>query len=341
MPKVTVLLPVYNGEQFLRETIESIVSQSFRDFELLIIDDGSIDRSSEIIQAFQDDRIRVLKNEKRLKLSGALNRGLDAARGIYIARMDADDIALPNRLQEEVCFLDNHPDIGLCGSAIEVFGESVTTHIERYPAGTEQIRCYALFDCPFCHPSVMMRKTLLDRHHLRYDGSYYPTEDYELWSRAVMLFPTANLETVLLRYRVHGASMTGADWGDMDRQATRIIGHLFDRAGIACTAGQLQLHRNIGRGRSCRLSNIRELAEAEAWLRQLLTENTIYEKQALAATVALVWFRLCLNNTGLGPGVWRRYLASGLRTSDPLRIRHAATICASTVKQMLPGRRVG
>jgi glycosyltransferase involved in cell wall biosynthesis len=332
-PEVTVLLPVFNGEHYLRETMQSILEQTYRDFEFLIVDDGSTDGSPGIIRGFADPRIRVLLNPKRLKLSGALNRGIEEATGRYIARMDADDIALPDRLRIQVDYLEAHPGVGLCGTAIEIFGKS-RPRKDIFPLATEDIRSYALFDCPFCHPSVMLRKELLEKHDLRYDGSYYPTEDYELWSRAIELFPTANLEDVLLRYRIHEKSMTGADWDEMDRQAARVIEPLLQRLQIDFSEEDLQLHRNIGRGRSCRLKSLAEVERAEHWLIRLIDLNRMqgqYDDQSLARVIGLVWYRLCMNSSHLGLGLFKRYRSSILAGQES-NYERLLTLLGSVVK---------
>ncbi|WP_417910083.1 glycosyltransferase family 2 protein [Candidatus Electronema sp. PJ] len=343
MPKITVLLPVYNGERYLQETIASILGQSWHDFELLLVDDGSTDRTAEIIASFHDERIRVLKNPERLKLSGALNRGLQEAQGEYIARMDADDIALPQRLQRQLEYMELHPEIGFCGSAIGMFTQDNTKpRLDIYPATTEAIRAYALFDCPFCHPTVFLRKNCLLEHNLWYDGSYYPTEDYELWNRAIDLFPTVNLEEVLLLYRIHSNSMTGSDWNNMDQQAARIIRRQLDKMGLHANEEDLLFHRNIGRGRSCALAQASELLRAEAWLLRLLHGNQqtgLYQAAALANTVFLVWQRLCMNNTFFGLQVLKIYLASQLGKGHPDKMRWALLLLGSILKQKFVNRR--
>lgn len=336
MPLVTVLLPVYNGEQYLQETIRSILAQSYRDFEFLIVDDGSTDKTAEIIAGFDDKRIRVLVNEKRLKLSGALNRGIEEARGDFIARMDADDLALTNRLQVQVDFLLKNKDVGICGSAIEVFG-STRTRKDIFPLSADGIKSYALFDCPFCHPSVMLRKELFNRHQLRYDGSYYPTEDYELWSRAIESFQTVNLKEVLLKYRVHEKSMTGADWDAMDRQATRVIRPRLERLGLRPSSEQLQFHRNIGRGRSICLSDIAQLQQAEDWLLVLLAQNRkqqCYLQDELEDCIRNAWFRLCMNSSSLGLEVVARYGKSKL-AAKAFYPGQFMTLAASAFKNLL------
>lgn len=338
MPKVTVLLPVYNGEQYLREAILSILNQSYSNFEFLIIDDGSTDSSPAVVRSFSDSRIRVLTNPTRLKLSGALNRGMDEARGKYIARMDADDISLPLRLKTQVDFLESHPEVGLCGTAIEIFGTEEKKRIDNYPEESKQISAYMLFDCPFCHPAVMIRKTLFNEHNLRYNGSYYPTEDYELWSRATAFFPTINLGEVLLRYRVHGLSMTGADWDKMDKQATRIIKTLLNILDFQFSAEELKNHRNIGRGRSCRVKNVDDLDGSDNWLKKLIivnSEKNVYDRRALAEAISLIWYRLCLNNTHLGLKVFNKYRSSSLIKSDPMKSEHVSILLASVLKNTL------
>jgi glycosyltransferase involved in cell wall biosynthesis len=338
--KLTVLLPVYNGERYLRETIQSILSQTYSDYELLIVDDGSTDSSLEIMRSFADPRIRILQNPERLKLSGALNRGMKEARGKFIARMDGDDIALPERLEKQLAFMEQHPEIGICGTAIEIFG-SVKTRPDIYPRTSREIQAYALFDCPFCHPTVMLRRDLFFKHGLFYDGSYYPTEDYELWARAVELFPTVNLKEVLLRYRVHDNSMTGSDWDAMDRQAARIVGRLLDNLNIDYTPEELALHRNIGRGRSCRCT-MEEIEQAHTWLQRLAAVNRTqkkYQEQALIAMLSLVWYRLCMNNTASGWQVLRHYAAGRLAKQDCRYWQRLLMIFLSTVKHtILPER---
>jgi glycosyltransferase involved in cell wall biosynthesis len=319
MPIVTVLLPVYNGEKYLQEAIESILQQSFSDFEFLIIDDGSTDNSRSIIEQFSDHRIRLLTNPKRLRLSGVLNRGLQEAKGKYIARMDADDIALTQRLQQQVTFMESNPLVGLCGSAIEIFGENIKVRTDIYPENSEKIHAYALFDCPFCHPAVMLRKYMVLENELNYDGSYYPTEDYELWSRAIKLFPVANLSEVLLKYRVHEESMTGSDWDQMDRQATRIIRGQLQKLGIEPSGEDLLLHRNVGRGRSCLLNEITGLDKSEMWLQHLIDKNyeiRKYDERVFAKTVAMIWFRLCMNNSVHGFKVMKKFRLSSLASGN-------------------------
>ena len=336
MTNITVLLPVYNGEEFLHGTMQSILNQTYQDFEFLIVDDGSTDSSQAIVRNCDDPRIRLLVNRERLKLSGALNRGMKEAKGKYIARMDADDIALPDRLQRQFEYMERHPEIGMCGTGIEIFG-SVKKRNDIYPKTVEDIKAYALFDCPFCHPTVMMRKKLFVEHDLWYDGSYYPTEDYELWARSISLFPTMNLDEVLLRYRVHDGSMTGSDWDAMDQQALRIIRGLLRKLEIECSEEELALHRNIGRGRSCQCS-FAEILQADVWLQKLLEINCqkkIYEGQALSAMLSLVWYRLCFNNSSLGVKIFSRYLMGSMIKSDPMKWKRSSMLFLSVIKNKL------
>ena len=122
-PKISVVMPAYNAENYIREAIDSILAQTFRDFEFLIIDDGSTDHTVEIIRSYSDSRIRLYQNERNMGVAATLNRGLDLARGEYIARMDADDISLPERFAKQAAYMDAHPDVAVCGSNIILFSE--------------------------------------------------------------------------------------------------------------------------------------------------------------------------------------------------------------------------
>lgn len=198
MPKVSVILPVYNCENFIFETVQSVLNQTFTDFELLIIDDCSTDRTVSIINQFNDKRIQLIVKEKNTGYTDSLNYAISIAKGQYIARMDGDDICVATRFEKQVAFLDANPKIILCGSAIQIIG---TDTILRHPASHEAIKVKLCFGTSFYHPSVMGRVEVF-RANL-YDKTYEPAEDYDLWTRLAFQGELANLEEVLLWYRVH------------------------------------------------------------------------------------------------------------------------------------------
>lgn len=333
-PLVTILMPVHNGASYLKEAMDSMLGQSLEDFELLIVDDASTDESAAIVQECKDPRIRFIKSRERLKLSGALNLGLDHARGRYIARMDADDISLPRRLEIQARFLDTNPAIGLCGSWIRYFG--AMNSVLKRPLHHEDIRAFTLIDTPFAHPTVMLRRDLLDQHQLRFDGSYFPTEDFELWTRAMRHFTMANLPEVLLRYRAHGSSLTGSDWSTMDEQAVRIIRGQLLPLGIDPTPEALRFHRQLAMSRLPMTLPL--LDEAEAWLQALLQANRKTQHLApvaLEALLADVWARACLHTAKLGFEAARRYSGSPLSSLDEQRTRHQWLIRLAALKAMI------
>jgi glycosyltransferase involved in cell wall biosynthesis len=198
MPKVSVILPVYNCEQYILESVQSVLNQSFFDFELLIIDDCSTDNTLAIINEFKDSRIKLILKEKNTGYTDSLNYAISIAKGQYIARMDGDDICLPNRFEKQVAFLDENPKIILCGSAIQIIG---TSTILRHPTIYEDIKIKLCFGNSFYHPSVMGRIEVFQANP--YDKTYEPAEDYDLWTRIAFQGELANLEEVLLWYRVH------------------------------------------------------------------------------------------------------------------------------------------
>jgi hypothetical protein len=200
-PVITVLMPVFNGERYLREAVASILNQSYGDFEFLIIDDGSTDRSAAIIDSYRDPRVRLVRHQANLGLVPTLNRGLELARGKYVARMDCDDISLPDRFAKQVALLEAAPEIGVCGGWIEYFmGRELVLEL---PAEDQAIKQALLTFNPMAHPTVMIRASVIERHRIRYDPDYPHVEDYELWSRLAALTGFANIPEVLLKYRIH------------------------------------------------------------------------------------------------------------------------------------------
>jgi len=213
-PKVTVLMPVYNGEQYLREAIESILTQSFTDFEFLIINDGSTDSSVEIIESYDDPRIRLIHNEANLKLVATLNKGVDLARGEYIARMDCDDISLPQRLAKQAAFLDANLSCSVIAVKIILVGANKNVIGEwkgdRKSATPMQIyRRLPRINC-IAHPGVMMRKSVVSKY--RYNPVRRHAEDYDLWLRLLSDgYGIDKINESLLEYRVHIGQVTAVN----------------------------------------------------------------------------------------------------------------------------------
>jgi glycosyltransferase involved in cell wall biosynthesis len=202
-PLVTVLLSVHNDLRFLPQAVESILAQAFDDFELLIIDDGSTDGSGVYLDELRDSRIRVRRNVANLGLTCSLNLGLDAAAGRWVARMDADDVSEPDRLERQVAFFQANADVGIVGTSRTLIDERgvVVAHAPAVESDVD-IRWKCLLGNPFAHPTVMFRLDLLNAHRLRYDESFRTAQDYELWTRLLMVTRGANLPEPLLRYRL-------------------------------------------------------------------------------------------------------------------------------------------
>jgi hypothetical protein len=202
-------MSVFNGERFLREAVDSILDQSFREFEFIVIDDGSTDGSAAILDSYQenDPRVRVYHQENR-GLVESLNRGCALAQGKYIARMDADDISVTNRLMWQVDFLEKHPEVGVLGGAAEMIDTSGNSLcIAVNPIEDHEIRYTLLDDCPVWHPTVLMRKNVFISVG-GYRKVVFGAEDYDLWLRVADYYQLANLETVLLHYRLHPYQVT-------------------------------------------------------------------------------------------------------------------------------------
>jgi glycosyltransferase involved in cell wall biosynthesis len=208
MPLVTVLLPVFNAEKYLAEAISSVLAQTFSDFELLIVDDGSTDRSPEIIKSFTDPRIRYLRNEQNEKLIRTLNRGLREARGEYIARMDSDDICFPQRLERQLQFFQREPDTAVAGTfAIRIDERGTHGAVIKRPTG-EELKLNVWLPTPLLHPTVMMRKSVVSKG-FTYDENCLHCEDYDLWIRIAKAgLRIENLPAPMLYYRVHGGGVS-------------------------------------------------------------------------------------------------------------------------------------
>lgn len=205
-PQITVLLPAYNAEHTIAATIESVLAQTFKDFELLIINDGSTDGTADVIKGFVDCCIKLVNNDGNKGLIYTLNRGIELATGRYIARMDADDIMAPQRLQKQFELLESRPEIDLCSTFITIFNESGVIGKQNYGVSNNEIRAEMLFNSPLCHPAVMIRSEVFKQY--QFDAGFKYCEDYELFARMLMRHQAENIPHRLLKYRVSETSET-------------------------------------------------------------------------------------------------------------------------------------
>ena len=314
MPLVTVLMPVYNGSQFLKETVESVLNQSYTDFIFLIIDDGSTDNSAKIIESFTDKRIQFVKNEINIKLISTLNRGLSLCKTKYICRMDSDDICELNRLKEQVEYMEMNPEVGASGSFIKLLRGNKKLEM-RVPLSSEEICAFMLFNSPIAHPSVILRSSVLSTHHLKYDKDYIHAEDYKLWQEISKYSKLGNIGKSLLNYRVHENQITSDPKNKYEKENTlrKIRTEQLEYFGVSFSNDELRWHQLIADG--LKTTNKEDLSACFNWLVKLNDYNLYSKKldnQALTYVLHERAIRISINSLGLKNGFFF-YLSSVLR----------------------------
>ena len=313
-PTVSVVMPVYNSEKYLDEAMESILAQTFQDFEVIAVDDGSTDRSGVILDGYAetDPRIRVI-HQMNQGISATRNRGMAEARGKYIAVMDSDDVCIPERFEKQVAFLEEHPEVGLCGTRCAFFGD-LGEYMGAMPAlRPEVVRCRLIFLPTLSHTSVMMRRSLVVGESLVYDTEFVVAEDYELYTRFLLHSEIANLPDVLMRIRTHHTSTTRRIAEGNDRKMLEVYRKALPNLGLAPSEDDLEMHLRIA---VCRSDKSREYIEsAERWLLNILETNDrfgFHESGALRDVLFERWTTVCAS--GYEHGLWtlRRYVRSPL-----------------------------
>lgn len=197
-PLVSIVMSVYNGQQYLQETIDSILQQNYKNFELIIVDDCSTDDSWSILQNNFDKRIVLLRNNKNMRLAYSLNKAIAVANGKYIARMDADDICMMDRFDLQVAYLEEHREVDVIGGNYQAFG--ATNKKSDYQEDHNWIKTGLIFENTVCHPAVMFRKESISDW---YDPAFIASQDYDLWTRLISSHEFHNLKNELIKYRVH------------------------------------------------------------------------------------------------------------------------------------------
>jgi hypothetical protein len=299
-PTVTVLLPSHNAAAWLRDAVDSVLRQSFRDFELLIIDDGSTDHTDRLLSAYSDHRIRVFRHARNQGLIASLNRGIGLAKGRFLARMDADDVAHRRRLGLQVAFMDANPEVGICGTWFRL-RRGWRRFTVRTPRNHHEIAARLFFRSAFGHPTVMLRREFLEKTGLRYDPQALHAEDYDLWVRARGLTRLANLAQALLDYRVHGEQISLQHLQPQSESVARIRLQQLALMLPGASAEEKRLHLRVCEPQLS--SSSADLSAARSWLDLLEETNRrdgMFHPAAFADALANSWFHCCLR-TSLGP----------------------------------------
>ena len=318
-PRVSVVIPVYNREAYLGAAIESVLAQTYRDFELLVIDDGSADRSREVARRYRDRRVRLLCHEHNQGLPRTRNAGIDAARGTYVAFLDSDDVALPARLAKQVSFLDRHPNHAAVGAWVDWMDDSGRPlgRVKRRPVAACDVAALRLFRQGIENTASLARTAILRAY--RHDERFAVSEDFEIWARIAAEHGIANLPEVLVRRRAH-PQQTSKDRDEQTRLYRQAIyARQLEALGVAFEEEDLRRHHLLRRMRKSGFTPDCAYVEwAETWLRALQAANARaarYPEPSLSQLLGGFWLKVCWNAApNLGwPAAWQRFRTSSLR----------------------------
>jgi len=285
-------MPVYNGSEFLGEAIESILNQTFNKFEFLIIDDGSTDQSIEQIKSYNDERIRLIPNKKNIGQSASLNKGIKMARGDYIAIMDQDDISIQDRLKVQFEFMENHSNIDVCGSWLELIG--TYDGIVKYETKSERIKMNLLTNVSLAHSAVMIRKSTLIKYDLNYNSNLSIAQDYDLWVRMFEHCSFANIPEPLLKYRIHEKQNSKSLGEQNIVETNRVLTNLLKKMGIQPDDSDLIIHKKFFTGHGIDSLLIAEVFKYLRRLRNANLDKQIFNPVMFNEFLKIKWRRFML-----------------------------------------------
>lgn len=266
-------MSVYNGAPFVREAIESVLNQTFEDFEFIIFDDKSLDASATIIRSNPDARIRFFENAENVGLTKNLCRGMEIAKGEYVARMDADDVCLPERFERQARFLDAHPEISALGSAVYFFKDAGRDILGLQPVSHDEIKCELLYSFTMLHPSVMLRRHDFAKHNLNYDPYFRYSQDFDLWVKSIRKLRFANLREPLIRMREHRMKICRTMRPEQKRLSDEIRKRQLDELEVTYTDEELQAFHMVGSGGLA--EGVSDLKHYETMLLKIFIQNKV------------------------------------------------------------------
>jgi glycosyltransferase involved in cell wall biosynthesis len=311
-PRITVILPVHNGMPFLKAALGSLWAQTFRDFEIVVVDDGSTDDTLAFLRSCELPSLRVFRQDQG-GVACALNFALTQSRGELLARMDADDIAHPSRFAEQVRIFDADSELAICGTWFATFGAG-PANIVQTPKHASAIRARLVFGSPIGHPTVMMRKEAVADCEPFYDGRHDGCEDYGLWARILPRVKCVNLPKVLLEYRIHANQSTGRPSHARTTAVAKIRLELAESLGLRLNEREIAAHTTTG---IVPVDFTAPLGDCEDWLRRLrdgLYNSNYCDRRDAKIECANAWYRAVQRSDRSSP--WR-YARSSLSLRGP------------------------
>ena len=299
MKKISCIMSNYNTDSdILKLSIDSILHQTFQDFELIIVDDCSTDISSkETLKYYENnDKIKIIYNEKNLGLAASLNKAIESSNGKYIARMDTDDIAHHNRFEIEYNYLENHPEIDICSSYAYMFQDKSGLRFHTPFYKHKYCKCSIFFSTCLCHPAVMMKKEFLDKYNLRYDVNFYCSQDFDLWARCSEVGKIEVINKVLLDYRVHNKQLSIAKKEMQRKLASKVLIRQLNKLYSDFSNEEFEMQLILAELNQLNKSNVKQLIK---WINKLVEINyrkKIYDCRAFRIVLKNRVFNLLLKS---------------------------------------------
>lgn len=324
-PLVSVVLPVYNGEKYIRQAIISVLDQEYSNLELILIDDGSTDNTRTLYTDIPDDRMLVIRFEQNKGLIAALNTGIEKSKGKYIARMDSDDISFPNRIAEQVKFMENNIQVGVLGSSF-IIDRDGKKRQRPVTTGSDRIKANFLFRNSINHPTVMIRKKLLEISNCRYRSTALHAEDLDLWIRLAPFTEFENLEDALVMYRAHAGQVSVQQAQKQRETIIETQKNLLRELAVPYSEEELNLHISLYYREFAKSNEY--LAKTGTWLERIIKANRevkLFNQNAIEEVSGNLWFLACTTLAGehvRTSGIYKQFsLHQYYRPSTSSRIR--------------------
>ena len=324
-------MSVYNSQRYLREAIDSILNQTFKDFEFIVIDDGSNDKSKAILKSYKDPRMKLITNDCNIGLTRSLNKGLKICCGEYIARMDADDISMSMRIEKQLKFLEKNRKVGVCGCWEKFFNEN-KEWLSKYPTDSDEIKSNLLFFNVLSHSGTIFRRLMPDGTAVSYNKNYYRSQDYDLWVNLSKVYEIGNIDEILLLCRSHKDSIYYMDNKGQRRVSDLVRIEQLEHLGLSFTNEEIKVHLKICNGEF--IASLEFLEEAEKWLLKLDRHNKkhrIYDISKFNKVLSERWYFLCASSTFLGYEVFRLYKNNPSFNNGNSRFRKSAKLIIKSI----------